>query len=136
MYFKGEPLFPFGYGLSYTTFKYSNLKLTSARLARTGNVSVSVQVQNTGKRVGDEVVQFYVRHTRSSVPRPLKELKGFRRVTIQPHEKKTVAFSLAAQSLAWWNEKASRWEVEVEPIELLIGSSSADIRLSQTLPVE
>src|ERR1019366_2757808 len=136
MYFKGEPLFPFGYGLSYSTFEYSNLQLSSPRLDKTGNVAVGVQVENTGKRAGEEVIQFYVRHTRSSVSRPSKELKGFRRVKLQPDEKKTVTFTLAAESLAWWNEKSGGWEVEAEPVELLIGSSSADIRLSQTLPVE
>jgi beta-glucosidase len=136
MYFKGEPLFPFGYGLSYSTFEYSNLQLSSPRLDKTGHVTVGVQVENTGKRAGEEVIQFYVRHTRSSVSRPSKELKGFRRVKLQPGEKKTVTFSLAAESLAWWNEKSGGWEVEAEPVELLIGSSSADIRLSQTLPVE
>src|ERR1039458_6585222 len=129
MYFKGEPLFPFGYGLSYSTFEYSNLQLSSPRLDKTGNVAVGVQVENTGKRAGEEVIQFYVRHTRSSVSRPSKELKGFRRVKLQPDEKKTVTFSLAAESLAWWNEKSGGWEVEAEPVELLIGSSSADIQI-------
>jgi beta-glucosidase len=136
MYFHGEPLYPFGYGLSYTTFKYSKLQLSSSHLSKTGRVTVSVRIQNTGRRAGEEVVQLYIRHTRSSVSRPLKELKGFRRVTFQPGEKKTVAFSLAAESLAWWNEKPGRWEVETEPIQLLIGSSSTDIRLNQTLQVE
>jgi beta-glucosidase len=136
MYFQGEPLYPFGYGLSYTTFKYSGLRLSSSRLTKAGSITVSVRVKNTGKRVGDEVVQLYVRHTKSKVTRPLQELKGFRRVTLQPGETKTVIFPLTAESLAWWNEQPGRWEVETAPLNVMVGSSSADIRLAKTLRVE
>ena len=80
MYFKGEPLYPFGYGLSYTTFKYSNLRTSSPQLAKDGTVTVSVDVTNTGSRAGDAVVQMYVKHLGSKVERPAEELKGFQRV--------------------------------------------------------
>ena len=81
MYFKGEPLYPFGFGLSYTSFQYSNVWLSSTKLAASGSLTVSVDVRNTGKRAGDDVVQIYVQHPHSTVERPLKELKGFQRVT-------------------------------------------------------
>ena len=84
MYFKGEPLFPFGYGLSYTTFKYSNLRTSSPTLAKDGTVTVSVDVTNTGSRAGDAVVQMYVKHLGSKVERPREELEGFKRVNLQP----------------------------------------------------
>jgi beta-glucosidase len=136
LYFKGQPLYPFGYGLSYTKFDYSNLRLSSAKLAKNGAIAVSVDVKNTGKLAGDEVVQMYVEHPKSQVARPLKELKGFQRITLQPGEKKTVRMALKAQSLAWWNEKQKAWEVEAEPIGIRIGSSSADIRLKKDATVD
>jgi beta-glucosidase len=129
LYFKGEPLYPFGFGLSYTTFEYSALKLSSPTLASKGTLTVSVDVRNTGKMAGDEVVQLYVQYPKSSVERPLKELKGFERVNLRAGEKKTVQIPLKAETLAWWNEKQRAWEVEPGPITLLIGSSSAAIRL-------
>jgi beta-glucosidase len=126
MYFKGEPLYPFGYGLSYTTFRYSNLKY--------GNSMVSVDVTNTGKRAGDEVVQLYIQHLTSKVERPNKELKGFQRVTLQPSQKKTVRIPFKTSSLAWWNK--DHWEVEPETIRLVVGGSSADVRLQKTVAVK
>jgi beta-glucosidase len=104
MYFKGEPLYPFGYGLSYTTFKYSNLRTSSPNLAKDGAITVSVDVTNTGARAGDAVVQLYVKHLQSKVERPRQELKGFQRVTIQPNQTRTVQIPLKASTLAWWNE--------------------------------
>jgi beta-glucosidase len=136
LYFKGQPLYPFGYGLSYTKFDYSNLRLSSAKLAKNGAIAVSVDVKNTGKLAGDEVLQMYVEHPKSQVARPLKELKGFQRITLKPGEKKTVRIALTAQSLAWWNEKQKAWEVEAEPIGIQIGSSSADIRLKKDATVD
>ncbi len=137
MYFKGEPLYPFGYGLRYTTFKYSHLKPSSSSLAKDGSVTFSVDVKNTGKRTGDEVVQLYVSHLGSKVPRPLKELKGFQRVTLKPGETKTVQIPLkAASNLAYWNEKSGAFEVESEPVKVMVGDSSADMKLETTLQVE
>jgi beta-glucosidase len=135
MYFKGEPLYPFGYGLSYTTFKYSNLKTSSPNIAKDGSVSVSVDVTNTGAVAGDEVVQFYVRHLKSKVERPREELKGFQRVSIQPNETRTVTIPLKAADLAYWDEKLGKFVVETEPVSLMVGDSSADSKLNTTVTV-
>jgi beta-glucosidase len=136
MYFKGEPLYPFGYGLSYTTFKYSNLRTSSPQLAADGTVTVSVDVTNTGSRAGDAVVQLYVKHLDSKVERPREALKGFQRVTIQPNETKTVSIPLKASTLAWWDEKLPGFRVEAEPVQLMVGDSSSDIQLTATVSVE
>ena len=136
MYFKGEPLYPFGYGLSYTTFKYSNLRISSPQIAKDGAVTVSVDVTNTGSRAGDEVVQLYVKHLRSKVERPGEALKGFQRVTIQPNETKTVEIPLKASTLAWWDEKLPGFRVEAEPISVMVGNSSNGIQLSTTVHVQ
>jgi beta-glucosidase len=135
MYFKGEPLYPFGYGLSYTTFKYSNLRVSSPRLPASGRVTVSVDVTNAGKRAGDEVVQLYVQHLASKVDRPNKELKGFQRITLKPNQKRTVQIPLKGESLAWWDAKQSRFEVEQEAIRIVVGGSSTDTRLQKTINV-
>jgi beta-glucosidase len=135
MYFKGEPLYPFGYGLSYTTFSYANLKASSAELGSDGTITVSVDVTNTGSRAGDEVVQLYVKHLKSKVERPIEELKGFQRVTLKPHETKTVQIPLKASTLAFWNEKQNQFKVEPEPVKLMIGSSAKDIKLVTTVNV-
>jgi beta-glucosidase len=135
MYFRGEPLYPFGYGLSYTTFSYSNLRLGSDKLSRNGSMIVSFDVKNTGKRAGDEVVQLYVQHPESKVSRPIKALKGFERITLGPGETITVQITLRAESLAWWNDKQGRFKVEDGPINIMIGASSADIRLSKAAKV-
>jgi beta-glucosidase len=136
MYFKGEPLYPFGYGLSYTTFQYSNLKTDSAKVAKDGTIKVSVDVTNTGNSAGDEVVQLYVRHLKSKVERPHEELKGFQRVSILPNQTKTVNLQIKAPDLAYWDKSLSGFRVESEPIELMIGSSSIDIKLTNTVGVQ
>jgi beta-glucosidase len=136
MYFKGDPLYPFGFGLSYTTFKYSNLRTSSPQLAKDGTVTVSVDVTNTGSRVGDAVVQLYVKHLASKVARPHEELKGFQRVTIQPNETKTVEIPLKASTLAYWDEQVNGFRVEAEPIRVMVGNSSSDTELSTTLRVQ
>ena len=136
MYFKGEPLYAFGYGLSYTTFAYSNLKTASDELAPDGTSTVSVDVTNSGDRAGDEVVQLYVKHLKSKVDRPQEELKGFKRVTLKPHETRTVEIPLQASQLAYWDEKKNGFRVEAEPVSVMVGSSSRDIKLSTTLHVQ
>ena len=135
MYFKGEPLYPFGYGLSYTSFAYSNLQTSAGALGANGTVEVAVDVANTGKRAGEEVVQLYVTHEGSSVPRPEKALKGFRRVALAAGEKKTVRIPLAASDLAYWDEEKHAWVVEPGSVKLRVGGSSADLKLSRTLRV-
>jgi beta-glucosidase len=135
MYFKGQPLYPFGYGLSYTTFSYSNLRVTPAFLASKGSVNVSVTVTNTGKWSGEEVVQLYVRHLNSSVERPQIELKGFTRVPLAAGQSKTVTLTLPAERLAYWNVRDHRFEVEPDKIEIAVGASSADLRLKKIVRV-
>jgi beta-glucosidase len=135
MYFKGDPLYPFGFGLSYTTFKYSNLQTTSDSIPEKGQIIVSVDIQNTGARAGDEVVQLYVKHLGSEVQRPLKELKGFKRINLQPDETKTVQIPLKAESLAYWDTDTQKFVVEKDKIKILVGPSSADIKLEKTVDV-
>ena len=129
MYFRDTPLYPFGYGLSYTTFAYRDLKVN-----RNGeSIDVSVVLKNTGRRAGDEVVQLYVKHLDSKVARPLKELKGFTRIHLAPQEEKIVKLSLPLSRLAYWN---SGWVVENDQIEITVGSSSTDTRLKKTIRVQ
>jgi len=136
MYFKGDPLYPFGYGLSYTTFKYSNLRTSSSELAKDGTVTVSVDVTNTGSVAGDAVVQMYVKHLGSKVERPPEELEGFKRVTVQPNETKTVEIPLKASTLAWWDQKLPGFRVEAESVRVMVGNSSSDIQASTTVKVQ
>jgi beta-glucosidase len=135
MYFKGRPLYPFGYGLSYTSFKYSNLRTSADNFKKDGGMTVSVEVQNAGKRMGDEVVQLYVKHLNSKVQRPVQELRGFQRITLQPGEKKTVSIPLPAESLAYWDTDKQKFVVEEGKIEIMMGSSSADIRQKKAVEV-
>ncbi|HEX5708413.1 MAG TPA: fibronectin type III-like domain-contianing protein, partial [Pyrinomonadaceae bacterium] len=123
-YFKGEPLYPFGYGLSYTTFKYDNLKLDSRRYTTDQNVELSVEVQNTGARAGDEVVQLYLTDVASSVTRPVKELKGFERVTLAPGERRRVEFALGPAELGFY-DRSMRYTVEPGAFRVMVGASSA-----------
>ena len=134
-FFAGAPLYPFGHGLSYTTFTYKNLRTSAATLAAEGTVTVSVDITNTGKRSGDEVVQLYVQHLGSAVERPKKDLRGYARITLRPGETRTVELPLRASSLAYWNAAAHRWVVEDEPVRIQVGASSADIRLEATIRV-
>ena len=123
-----EPLFPFGHGLSYTKFAYGNLKVDPATL------EVRVSVKNTGARKGKEVVQLYVRDVQSRLPRPVKELKGFEKVELAPGEIKEVVFRLDQRALAFYDADAKRWVVESGEFDILVGSSSRDIRLQARLP--
>jgi len=121
-----KPLFPFGYGLSYTTFEYKNLKISTKKSPAGNPVTVSVDVRNTGTRTGDEIVQLYVHDVKASVDRPLKELKGFKRVTLKPGQMKTVTFTLNDDALAFYNVKAKRFVVEPGVFDIMVGSSSTD----------
>src|SRR5512139_2158985 len=129
MYFHGDPQFPFGYGLSYTTFAYERLRTSAPTLARGGSIDVTVDVTNTGTRAGDEVVQLYVRYPDSKVERPLKQLRGFQRVSLAPGETRAVTLRLAASDLAYWDAGRHAWTVEAGRVELLVGPSSADADL-------
>jgi beta-glucosidase len=135
MYFEGPPLYPFGYGLSYTGFWYRSLKTSAPSLPADGAIDVNVVVKNFGKRAGDEVVQLYVRHLDSAVSRPRQELKAFARVHLRSQEQKTVTLSLPASRLAYWDADADRWTVEKNRIEIIVGGSSTDARLRKTIDV-
>jgi beta-glucosidase len=136
MYFKEKPLYPFGFGLTYTAFSYSNLSTSAPSLAKDGTLTVSVDVKNTGERAGDAVVQLYVKHLGSKVERPPEELWGFQRVTLEPNQTKTVRIPLDASNLAYWNEKLQQFVLEKEPVEILVGGSSADIELRKDIEVQ
>jgi beta-glucosidase len=120
------PLFPFGYGLSYTTFKIANLQLSAPRISPSGKVTVSVEVENTGRRAGDEVVQLYIRDVVASMTRPVKELKGFQRVSLQPGEKRRVEFVLGPEHLGFWNREM-RYVVEPGEFQVMVGANSVDV---------
>ena len=135
MYFRDTPLYRFGYGLSYTTFDYRDLKAVSVTFSRTNIIEVSFVVKNTGRRAGDEVVQLYVKHLDSKVSRPLKELKNFARIHLAPGEEKNVVLSLPAARLTYWDAQAARWIYEKDKIEISVGGSSADARLKTTVRV-
>ena len=120
------PLFPFGYGLSYTKFKFSNPQLNTPRIDINGKLTVSVEVENVGRRAGDEVVQLYIRDPVATMTRPVKELKGFQRVTLQPGEKRRVEFTLGHEELGFWNREL-RYVVEPGEFRVMIGPNSADV---------
>lgn len=135
MYFHDTPLYRFGYGLSYTTFDYRDLKAVSVTFSRTNIIEVSFVVKNTGRRAGDEVVQLYVKHLDSKVSRPLKELKNFARIHLAPGEEKKMVLSLPAARLTYWDAQAARWIYEKDKIKISVGGSSADARLKTTVRV-
>src|SRR5690606_27590085 len=124
-----EPLYPFGWGLSYTTFEISAPELSAASIPADGTVEVRVTVTNTGERAGDETVQLYVRDRVSSVTRPVKELKGFERVSLEPGEQKTVSFRLGPEAFRLWNADM-REVVEPGEFEIMAGPNSVDLKSS------
>lgn len=126
--YKLKPTFPFGHGLSYTTFKYGKAKVDSKVLERNGQLCITIPITNTGKRAGAEVVQLYIKSLNSSVVRPVKELKGFCKVELQPNETKEVSFTITAEELSYFNDKQHKWVAESGLFEALLASSSADIR--------
>jgi beta-glucosidase len=128
---KGGVLYPFGFGLSYTTFGYSDLKVDQTSISKEHPANVSVTIQNTGTVAGDEVVQLYIRQDYTSLERPVKELEGFKRITLQPGEKQSVSFPVGFEQVKFW--KDGKWVAEPGQINLLIGSSSDDIRLKGSL---
>ncbi|MBQ3705129.1 MAG: glycoside hydrolase family 3 C-terminal domain-containing protein [Clostridia bacterium] len=133
---KMDVLFPFGFGLSYTTFAYSNLKLSAEKIRDTDTLTVSVDVTNTGAVPGEEVVQLYVGDRESTVFRPLRELKGFDKIALAPGQTKTVTFTLDKRSFAYWNTAIHDWHVESGIFDIQIGTSSRDMVLSAPVEVE
>ena len=132
---KITPLFPFGYGLSYTTFEYSNLSTDKKSYTKTDNITLTFSLKNTGAVAGAEVAQLYVSDPKCSVMRPAKELKGFSKNFLQPGESKQVFITVPVSSLAFYSEKEKKWVVEPGKFELLINSSSANNHLSQNIIV-
>ncbi|MFH0952702.1 MAG: glycoside hydrolase family 3 C-terminal domain-containing protein [Verrucomicrobiota bacterium] len=130
-----EPLFPFGHGLSYTQFGYSDLKIAYRMDPQGPRLGASLNLENTGTREGSEVVQLYVHDVKSSLDRPLKELKAFKKVSLKPGEKKPVTFELGRSALAFYDPARKGWVVEPGAFEILVGSSSRDIRLKGTVDV-
>jgi beta-glucosidase len=128
-----EPLFPFGFGLSYTKFAYSDLKVTPERVSGKEPTEVSLKVRNAGTRAGAEVIQLYVHDGHSHIDRPLRELKGFRRVELQPGETKTVEFKLDRAAFSYWSPDKTVWVAEPGTFEIQVGASSRDIRLRAPL---
>lgn len=134
-YFQSKPLYSFGHGLSYTSFRYDRLRTSAPELRAGGAIAVRVDVTNTGKRAGDEVVQLYVQHAGSKVPRPLIELRGYSRVALQPGETRTVELPLRADDLAYWDTSAHGWVTEADRVRLRLGASSTDLRVDTTVAV-
>ncbi|MGA9759151.1 MAG: glycoside hydrolase family 3 C-terminal domain-containing protein, partial [Candidatus Sulfotelmatobacter sp.] len=132
---RSSPLYPFGYGLSYTTFSFDNLKVTPT--ARTGGtIEVSVDVTNTGSRTGDAVVQLYIHQRAGSASRPVRQLKGFDRVALEPGAKRTVHFALGKDELKFWSPIEKKWVVEPEQFDVWVGEDSsatlhAEFRLTE-----
>lgn len=132
MYHQKEPLYPFGYGLSYTTYAYSNLQISRQHLGQGDSLIVSFDVKNVGKRDGDEIVQLYT-HAQSQIERPQKELKGFERISLKAGETKHVEISLRHDQLSYYNDISNTFDVEEGTVDIMVGASSADIRLRTTI---
>jgi len=132
MYFEGKPLYPFGYGLSYTTFKYSKMASSQSD----DEISVSVKIKNTGKTKGDEVVQLYCTDLESSLKRPNKQLVDFKRISLKKGKSETVTFKVKKDQLQYWDTSINNWNLEPGAFEFMIGSSSEDIKLSQVIEVK
>ena len=133
---KEDVLFPFGYGLSYTTFAYSNLKLDKKHMTDKEVLTVTVDVTNTGSMVGKEIVQLYVKDEESVAIRPEKELRGFEKMELQPGETKTVTFTLGERAFAYFNMDIHDFYVESGDFRICIGKSSKDICLEEVVYVE
>lgn len=135
LYYRGTPLYPFGHGLSYTTFDYSTLDISHNSAGPGDTVTVTVWVTNTGKRAGSEVVQLYTHQQLSRVKQPLRQLRGFAKVTLRPGESRLVSFPLAVGDLRFWDITSDRFVVETARHKIMVGRSSSDIRLTGTLSV-
>ena len=121
-------MFPFGYGLSYTTFNYGKATLSSKKMKADGAITVMVPITNTGSVSGKEIVQLYIRDEKSSLPRPLKELKGFRKINLEAGETKEVSFTITPDNLKFFDDSRHEWIAEPGKFQILIGASSTDIR--------
>ncbi len=131
-----EPLFPFGYGLSYTTFAYESLAVSPARLKPGAVLEARVTVRNTGARRGAEVVQLYVGDVRSTLPRPPRELKGFQKVILDPGESRVLTFRIGPEALAFFDQERKAWALEPGTFDIQVGGSSRDIRGTSRVVLE
>jgi beta-glucosidase len=136
MYVKGDPLFAFGHGLSYTQFKYGKLELSDKRIAANGKLTAAVEVTNVGPREGDEVVQLYVHEVNPKVKRPIKELRGLERITLKPGETKKVSLTIPAEKLAFYDETRHGFVVNPGVFGIMVGSASDDIRVMDQIEVK
>lgn len=125
---KVKPLFPFGHGLSYTSFEYGKPTATSKTMSADGNLTIKISVKNTGNREGQEVVQLYISDIKSSLPRPIKELKGFQKIKLAPGEEKTVTFTIDKEALSFFDDTQHAWIAEPGKFEAIIAASAADIK--------
>jgi beta-glucosidase len=130
-----KPLFPFGHGLSYTSFEYSDIQLDKSKMTDKEELNITVNVKNTGDRAGKEIIQLYIRDIESSVIRPVKELKGFEKVDLAPGEEKKVSFKIGKRAFAFYDTDIKDWRVESGDFKILVGKSSAEIVLSTTVSV-
>ena len=131
-----EPLFPFGFGLSYTTFEFNDLKLSNDSMTKDDSLSVSITVKNTGKIAGDEIIQLYISDKEASLDREVKSLKGFRRVSLNPGESKTISIQINKSALAFYNADSNSWVVEPGEFEVLVGNSSRNILLKKSFIIK
>jgi len=136
MYFEQPVLYPFGHGLSYTQFDYSNLKLTTDRITKDGEVDIQFTIKNTGKMKGDEVTQVYVHSMDATIKVPINQLKRFERITLLPGEEKTLSFKISVSELSFYDIKTNDLKTETGQWEIRVGSSSKDIRLKKTITIE
>lgn len=135
-FFEGQPLYAFGYGLSYTQFDYGKLQVSENRMPKTGSVHVTLPIKNSGPRAGDEVVQLYVKHLSSPVPQPKHSLAGFKRIPVEKGETKTVDFALPASALRYWNEEKNEYVIPSGAFEVQVGSSSDNIHATAKITIE
>ena len=129
-----KPLFPFGHGLSYTTFQYSNPAASAKSMTPGGTITFTVDLRNTGTRAGAETVQLYIADRKSSLPRPVKELKGFKKIYLEPGQQATVTFAIDSSALEFYDDTACQWTAEPGKFDAIIAASSRDIRA--TIPFE
>jgi beta-glucosidase len=129
-------MYPFGYGLTYTTFEYSNLSTSKEKYGANDNIELTFNLKNTGTIKADEVVQLYIHRINPSVDWPNKELKSFKRITLNPGESQVVKLNIPVEKLMYWNEKTQKWEYDLCDIELMLGASVSDIKMKKTISIQ